>query len=116
MPTRVLRPHPAGGEFGDAASGNLLVQGDNLEALKALLPLPTSFGRFDPDFVCELTAGRLLVVEYKGAQIRGMQKAIEKNQVGRLWAEHSGGRCCFAMVFEPEAEMNMTQQTDAALG
>ena len=38
VPTRVLRPHPAGGAFGDAASGNLLVQGDNLDALKALLP------------------------------------------------------------------------------
>ena len=38
VPTRVLRPHPAGGEFGAAASGNLLVQGDNLDALKALLP------------------------------------------------------------------------------
>lgn len=38
VPTRVLRPHAAGGEFGNAASGNLLVQGDNLDALKALLP------------------------------------------------------------------------------
>jgi adenine-specific DNA-methyltransferase len=43
VPTRVLRPHagcPAGHSFGDASSapGNLLVQGDNLEALKALLP------------------------------------------------------------------------------
>ena len=39
VPTRVLRPHAAGHEFGDASSsGNLLVQGDNLEALKALLP------------------------------------------------------------------------------
>ena len=38
VPTRVLRPHAAGGEFGDAASGNLLIQGDNLDALKALLP------------------------------------------------------------------------------
>jgi len=40
VPTRVLRPHTAGHVFGDAASssGNLLVQGDNLEALKALLP------------------------------------------------------------------------------
>ena len=37
VPTRVLRPHAAGGRFGDG-SGNLLVQGDNLEALKALLP------------------------------------------------------------------------------
>ncbi len=38
VPTRVLRPHPAGAAVGDAASGNLLVQGDNLETLKALLP------------------------------------------------------------------------------
>lgn len=38
-PTRVLRPHDAGHLFGDAAAaGNLLIQGDNLEALKALLP------------------------------------------------------------------------------
>ena len=45
VPTRVLRPHPAGGAFGDVAGGaggggegNLLIQGDNLDALKALLP------------------------------------------------------------------------------
>lgn len=37
VPTRVLRPHAAGHTFG-AGSSNLLVQGDNLEALKALLP------------------------------------------------------------------------------
>jgi adenine-specific DNA-methyltransferase len=40
VPTRVLRPHAAGSRFGEpgSAPGNLLVQGDNLEALKALLP------------------------------------------------------------------------------
>ena len=42
MPTRVLRPHqamPAGvGETGPAGGGKLLIQGDNLAALKALLP------------------------------------------------------------------------------
>lgn len=39
VPTRVLRPHAAGQVFGEpGASGNLLIQGDNLEALKALLP------------------------------------------------------------------------------
>jgi len=41
VPTRVLRPHAqAPAVVGDAAAGagNLLVQGDNLEALKALLP------------------------------------------------------------------------------
>ena len=77
--------------------------------------LPTSFGRFYPDFVCELLDGRLLVVEYKGAQIRGMPKEIEKAQVGRLWAERSGGRCCFATVYKPDAGLSLTQQIDAAL-
>lgn len=38
VPTRVLRPHAAGAEHGDARSGNPLIQGDNLDALKALLP------------------------------------------------------------------------------
>jgi adenine-specific DNA-methyltransferase len=42
VPFRLLEPHPAleGGSFGDpkAAQDNLLIQGDNLEALKALLP------------------------------------------------------------------------------
>jgi len=35
VPTRVLRPHAAGHGFGDPIQAdNLLVQGDNLEALK----------------------------------------------------------------------------------
>ena len=39
VPTRILRPHAAGHVMGDpAGAGNLLIQGDNLEALKALLP------------------------------------------------------------------------------
>lgn len=95
VPTRVLRPHPAGGAFGDAAGGNLLVQGDNLDASKALLPF-----------------------------YRGRVKCIfidpphntRKGQVGRLWAGSSGGRCCFAMVFKLEDGMTMTQQIDAAPG
>ena len=37
VPTRVLRPHTAGHTYG-SGDGNLLVQGDNLQALKALLP------------------------------------------------------------------------------
>ena len=42
VPFRLLEPHTAldGGAFGDPenARDNLLIQGDNLEALKALLP------------------------------------------------------------------------------
>ena len=77
--------------------------------------LPTSFGRFYPDFVCELTDGRLFVAEYKGEHLRGVPKEIEKGEVGRLWAERSGGRCRFAMLFRQEAGLNLAQQIDAAL-
>ncbi len=77
--------------------------------------LPTSFGRFYPDFVCELMDGRLFVVEYKGAQIRGMAKEIEKAQVGKVWAERSGGRCRFAFIYLQEGARNMARQLDAAL-
>jgi adenine-specific DNA-methyltransferase len=38
VPTRVLRPHPAAAAVGPADTGNLLIQGDNLDALAALLP------------------------------------------------------------------------------
>ncbi|MBL8471546.1 MAG: hypothetical protein JNM98_07095 [Rhodocyclaceae bacterium] len=37
VPFRLLEPVP-GLSCGDGASGNLIVQGDNLHALKALLP------------------------------------------------------------------------------
>ncbi|MBA3591872.1 hypothetical protein [Methylibium sp.] len=43
-------------------------------------------------------------------------KELGKAQIGRLWAERSGGRSRFAIVFKPEACQNMTQQIDAALG
>ena len=77
--------------------------------------LPTSFGRFYPDFVCELIDGSHLVVEYKGAQIRGMPKELEKAQVGELWAASSNSRCRFAFVYAQDGGMNMARQLDAAL-
>ncbi len=64
--------------------------------------LPTSSGRFFPDFVCELKDGRILVVEYKGAHLRNVPSEIEKDQVGRLWAEKSAGKCLFLMAFEKD--------------
>ncbi|MEO8123228.1 MAG: type III restriction endonuclease subunit R [Burkholderiales bacterium] len=78
--------------------------------------LPTSFGRFYPDFVCELTDGRLFVAEYKGEHLRNVPKEIEKGQVGRLWADRSGGKAVFAMLFKTERGMGLAQQIDAAIG
>ena len=78
--------------------------------------LPTSFGRFYPDFVCQLHDGRVLVAEYKGEHLRAVPKEIEKSQVGAVWAEHSAGRAVFAMIYRQERGMTMAQQIEAALG
>ena len=77
--------------------------------------LPTSAGRFYPDFVCELADGRLFVAEYKGAHIKDAPKEIEKGQVGAVWAERSGGRAVFAMLYKAANGLGLAQQIDAAL-
>jgi type III restriction enzyme len=77
--------------------------------------LPTSFGRFYPDFVCELGDGRVLVAEYKGEHLRNVPREIEKGQVGKVWADRSGGQALFAMLFKQERGMNVTQQLDSVL-
>ena len=94
-PPACCGPTPRAARSATPRAGNLLVQGDNLDASKALLPF-----------------------------YRGRVKCIfidpphntRKGQVGRLWAGSSGARCCFAMVFKPEDGMTMTQQIDAAPG
>jgi type III restriction enzyme len=78
--------------------------------------LPTSRGRFFPDFVCELTDGRILVVEYKGEHLRMLPSEIEKDQVGRLWASKSGGKCLFLMAYENEQGRDVRGQLDAVIG
>ena len=64
--------------------------------------LPTSTDRFYPDFVAELTDGRILVIEYKGAHLYDAGDAREKRDIGNVWASASGGRCLFAMVTDAE--------------
>ena len=59
--------------------------------------LPTSTDRFYPDFVCQLTDGRLLVVEAKGGHLWSNDDSKEKRRLGELWAERSGGKCLFVM-------------------
>lgn len=60
--------------------------------------LQTSHDKFYPDFVCKLTDGRVVVIEYKGAD--RWVGAEEKRMVGSLWAELSGGSCGFVMATE----------------
>ncbi len=54
--------------------------------------------RFYPDFVAELTDGRILVVEYKGEHIADSADTREKRNLGALWEEKSGGKGLFLMA------------------
>lgn len=54
--------------------------------------LPTSTDKFYPDFVAELGDGRLLIVEYKGADRRDNEDRREKKNIGmRLGNERGQG-------------------------
>jgi type III restriction enzyme len=59
--------------------------------------LQTSTDRFYPDFVAQLTDGRILAVEYKGEHLWSNDDSKEKRAVGELWADRSGGKCLFVM-------------------
>ncbi len=79
--------------------------------------LPTSRGKFCPDFVAELLDGRIFVIEYKGAPWKHDPKEIEKDQVGRLWAQKSAGKCVFLTAFLQDGHgRNVRGQIDAAIG
>lgn len=62
--------------------------------------LQTSRDWFYPDFVCQLTDGRVVVVEYKGKYLYDALDAEEKRSVGAVWSSRSGGRCLFVMPTE----------------
>lgn len=110
------------------------VNGDELECAQALdvmpavkhwvrngdkgehsFSLPTSSGRFFPDFVAELNDGRVFVVEHKGAHLAADTGEREKDLVGRHWAARSGGRCRFVMVTKTNSGLSLAAQIEAAL-
>jgi type III restriction enzyme len=62
--------------------------------------IPYSGGNFYPDFVAELVDGRRFVIEHKG---RMDDSDKEKDNVGRRFAEKSGGRLLFLMTFKSDA-------------
>ena len=59
--------------------------------------LQTSTDRFYPDFVALLNDGRILVVEYKGADRWSNDDSKEKRALGELWMSRSEDRCVFVM-------------------
>ena len=69
----------------------------NLPRKPSSFRLQTSTDWFYPDFVCLLEDGRVMVVEYKGADRYSSEDAEEKRAVGAVWAKRSNGRCLFIM-------------------
>jgi len=74
--------------------------------------LPVSRGRFFPDFIVELSDGRIAVIEYKGGHLRNDPQEIEKRQVGELWAAKSGVKCLFRFVYLDDNGVGMEGQID----
>lgn len=60
--------------------------------------LPTSTDRFYPDFIAELTDGRTMVLEYKGAHLAANEDTAEKANIGARLAEISVGQVVFWMA------------------
>ena len=72
----------------------------NLPRKPTSFRLQTAKDWFYPDFLCQLTDGRVLAVEYKGKHLYDGVDAEEKRAVGQVWASRSGGRCLFEMPTE----------------
>jgi 16S rRNA G966 N2-methylase RsmD len=109
VPYRLLEPVPAL-SCGESGSGNLIVQGDNLHALKSLLPRYAGQVKciyIDPPYNTgnegwayngnnDNNNDTFLIVEYKGAN--GWTDAQDDRDIGGLWARLSNGSCHFVMV------------------
>ncbi len=74
----------------------------NIERRDNSFWLPTSTDKFYPDFLALLNDGRVLVVEYKGADRWSNDDSKEKRAIGELWAARSDGTCLFAMPKGPD--------------
>ncbi len=80
----------------------------NLSRKASSFRLQTSTDWFYPDFLCRLTDGRALVVEYKGQHLYDGVDAGEKRAIGAVWAARSKGRCLFVMPEGPDWKQIIT--------
>lgn len=89
----------------------------NLERREAAsFSLPLAGRNFYPDFIAELTDGRLLVIEYKGEVYKSTDDSREKRQVGQCWAQQSDGNCLFLFAVRDDRGLGVKQQLDNIIG
>ena len=69
----------------------------NVERKPGAFSLPTSRHRFYPDFLVRMRDGRVLVIEYKGADRYDEPAQVEKRHIGELWARRAGDGYEFVM-------------------
>ncbi len=86
----------------------------NLDTAPCGFWLPTSGGKFYPDFIIDRSDGTVVVAEYKGAHLQGADQ-MEKRQVGELWAKNSQGRARFGWIMKTQDGLSMAQQLDKLL-
>ncbi len=86
----------------------------NLERRGFWLPLAKT--KFYPDFVAELTDGRLLALEHKGEVYATNDDSKEKSNVGELWEEKSGGKVIFLMTVVEKGKPGLFEQIAAKVG
>jgi len=72
--------------------------------------LPLAQGWTYPDFIAELTDGRLLVVEYKGAHLLNDPETKEKKLIGELWEQKMDGKGIYLMAVKDDQGKDVRAQ------
>ena len=88
----------------------------NVSKHKDAFFLPLRAGRFYPDFIAELNDGRILVAEYKGAQLATNEDTDAKRSAGHIWQKSSDGKCVFALVEKEVDGLDMRSQLSNCIG
>jgi type III restriction enzyme len=70
----------------------------NISRHPASFRLPLAQGWTYPDFVAELTDGRLVIIEYKGAHLLNDPETKEKKLIGELWEKQMNGKGIYIMA------------------
>jgi type III restriction enzyme len=78
--------------------------------------LPLAERKFYPDFVAELTDGRILIVEHKGEIYATNDDSKEKCNIGALWEEKSSGKALFLMTVVDKRKLSLFEQIENKIG